>query len=95
MDIIEKEFIGKAIIKGGIHLYKSMDALDVIKRCRQFNRNILGIDSFIVTSNITQPVLEHSIDFSTKGIVGGSWLEAEEFVKTRENSGFLFEIVYE
>lgn len=95
MDLVEKEFNGKAIVRGGIHLFSWRDALDLIKCCHLCQRKILGIDSFRITEHTIQPVLEHSVDFSIKGKSEGNWLEAENFIKERVEEELVFEIVYE
>jgi len=94
MDVIEKEFNNKAIIRGGIYLFNPSDALDVIKKCNELNMKILGIDSFKITERLTQPVLDHSIEFKVSGN-DGNWLDAVKFVQERINEGLVFEIVYE
>jgi hypothetical protein len=93
MDTIEKEFNDKAIIRGGIYLFNSVDDVAVIRRCNELKNRILGIDSFKVTENSTQPILEHSVDFSNNVSDSGNWVEAEQFIQERFNEGFLFEIV--
>jgi hypothetical protein len=95
VDFIEKEFEKVATVRGGISLFKPSDALNLIKRCHNLNRKILGIDSFRITEQTTQPFLEHSIDFSFINASSGNWLEAEKFILEREHEGLVFEVVYE
>lgn len=92
MDLLEKEFGNKAIIRGGIYLYNTSDALEVIARCKELGLRILGIDSFKITSTTTQPILEHSVEFMEKE---GSWADATDFVTKRIDKGFVYEVVYE
>ena len=92
---IEKVFINKAIVRGGIHLFYTEDALKLIKKCREANIKILGIDSFIVSETTTQPLAEYSIDFSTQNSSTENWREAEKFILDKQTKGFLFEIVHE
>ncbi len=95
MDSIESEFKERAVVRGGIHFFKPEDALDVIRMCQEQNKKILGIDAFIIQENKTQPVLEHSIDYSTNGVNQGNWSEATLFIEDRRSYNFMFEIIYE
>lgn len=95
MDIIEREFDKRAIRREGIYLFDSHGALDVIKRCHDLKKRILGIDSFRITENTTQPVLEYSIDFSIRMDAKDIWKEAENFIMNNDNKGLVFEVVYE
>lgn len=104
MSKIEKEFYKKAIIRGGLSFFRPCDALNVIERCHQLNKKILGIDAFIVKGKKYQPVMEQSIDYSDENylkyqkslnIDGGHWAEAKEFIQDRINTEYVFEIVYE
>lgn len=89
------EFIKKGIKRGGVYMFDSKDAFEIINKCKINNVKILGIDSFKLTEQTTQPVLEHSVDFSILEEKFDCWLEAEKFIKERINKGFFFEIVYD
>ena len=91
MDTFEKDFSNKAVIRGGIYLYNFKDAIDLIERCRQFNKRILGIDAFIISETTTQPVSEHSAEFKGQN----NWQHAKEFIQKKKNEGLYFEVVYE
>lgn len=95
MDSIQKEFRDRAIVKAGTYLFGPQDAIEVVKKCSQIERKILGIDAFVVTDNTVQPFMEHSIDYSVGGLQGGNWNEAEQFILERAEMGFVFEVVYE
>lgn len=95
MDLIESEFIERAIVRGNLLFFRAADAINVIERCYETNKRILGIDSFKITENATQPVLEHSIDFSTTKRNDGSWVEAKKFIEDRINEHLVFEITYD
>jgi hypothetical protein len=51
---------------------------------------ILGLDAFIVTSETTQPIMEHSMDFSG---MEDAWEAAKKFLETKMQSDFVFEII--
>ena len=95
MNIIEQEFKTKGILRGNAYRYQLEDAIAIINRCKELNKRILGIDSFIITEKVTQPFLEHSIDFKIASDNDNIWDEAISFVKSKGNMGFVFEIVYE
>lgn len=99
---MEQSIISKAIIRANTHYYRYDDAIELINICQQNNRSILGIDSFIVTETRTQPFMEHSVDFTSSSPAIHSMIAnpedsydlAREFLKTKQNYGFVFEIVY-
>lgn len=92
MDLIEKEFGCKAVIRGRLYFYRPDDAIAVIEKCKQYNMRVLGIDAFICTNDTTQPVSEHSVDYSW---TPDSWPKAAEFIRKRADLGLVFEIVYD
>jgi hypothetical protein len=111
LDEIGIEFFNRAIISGGELAYCAEDSLDVIERCRQLGKKIIGIDAFILTRNVTQPqdyadyseYMHYLFDPSQRtrrDIVVkpddlGHWEEAKQFVKERASKGWVFEIDYE
>ena len=95
---IEAEFRSKAIIRGGLLLFRPADAVDLIRKCSEEKLGILGLDGFLITGNSTQPLMEHSVDFSSKSRTissQGYWQAAEEFLCQKQSSGLLFEVVIE
>jgi hypothetical protein len=95
VDVIIEKFSNKAIERGGIYFFNAADAMNVIKGCRELGSKILGIDAFQLTENMTQPVLEHSIDFTLNGMSGkGNWSEASDFISERLTHGLMFEIIF-
>ncbi len=95
MNLVEAEFLKRATIRGGVHMYNASDAIDVISVCEQHGWQILGIDSFIVTEKLTRPLMEHTLDCSITKNENGYWYEAKQFVRERADFGYYFEIVYE
>ena len=87
---METSIISKAIIRSGIHFYAYEDAQELINICEKSALPILGIDSLIVTTDITQPLIEHSIDFSGSQ---NSHDDARAFLDSRKYCGFVFEVV--
>jgi hypothetical protein len=99
MNLLEKELANIALKRGGIFFLTGNNAVYFIEKCRENKRKILGIDSFIITENITQPVLEESIDYtcSVYKTIGDPniWDTAISFIKARLNKEYMFEVVYE
>ncbi|WP_346353354.1 hypothetical protein [Azotosporobacter soli] len=95
MDLAEAKFLKKAIIRGGVHMYKASDAVEIISMCEQNRWAILGIDSFIVTKYQTRPLMNHTLDCSIARNENGYWYEAKQFVNDRVNRGYYFEIIYD
>lgn len=92
MDLIEKEFSSRAIIRGGIYLFQQSDAIDVVNKCKEQQYNILGVDSFEIIGNSILPkeILDCSINAKE-----GNWSEAIRFILEPINQGLVFEIVYD
>ncbi len=88
---IEEKIISNAIIRGGIHYYIYEDAFRLIELCEVNKIQVLGIDSFTISSNQTVPHMEHSIDLSNDP---DAYNKAKAFLKSKELFDFLFEIVY-
>ncbi len=94
MNKVEMQFADKALRRGGMLLFRKMDALNFVQACKKQGVDILGIDSFIITDTTTQPSLEHSVDFSDgrfKPLVSISD-EATSFL-LKQDDHFYFEIV--
>src|SRR2546422_11581630 len=93
---LESEFAMKGTLRGGLLLLPPTDAIDLINRSRQEGVPVLGIDGFRITAATTQPVMEHSVDFSMEEDSDRTvdvWDEAELFVRKRQHQGLVFEIV--
>ena len=103
MNSIQRAFCDKGIFRGGLLFLKGPDALEMVRRCRELQMQVLGVDGFLLTDKTTQPLMEHSIDVSRGGraTVGGqqivtptdSWKLAEEFIRERLEMDLFFEVV--
>ena len=74
-------------------------AIGLIRRCKESGLRVLGIDGFRLTENTTQPLMEHSIDYSIAEPFGverddviANCHAAEEFIKAKLDLGLYFEI---
>ncbi len=92
---IKDRFQNVAVNRNGITLYRKTDALRVIDECERENIVILGIDSFFISDNYTQPSLDNSVDFTSLNICqGGLYSKARRFLNSQSNK-LHFEIVYD
>jgi hypothetical protein len=63
---METEFHDKAIIQGKIFMYSPQSAITVVKRCRELNKFIYGLDAFkLWERSRIQPLMEYSIDYTS------------------------------
>lgn len=96
---LDAEFHDRAVIRPGLRLFRPDDAIDVIRRCHDVGIRVLGIDAFVdLPGEVVQPVLDHSIDFSSvrhRSLLPDSWRHAEAFVRERRATPFLFEVIVE
>ncbi|MEM8949566.1 MAG: hypothetical protein AAGA21_00730 [Pseudomonadota bacterium] len=93
MTDIEQEFRAKGEQRGGVLLLTPADAVAMIRRCREENIRVLGLDAFIVNEKTIQPVMAESIDYGDRDDVDDRWSHAEAFVKARDGKGLSFEVV--
>jgi hypothetical protein len=110
-DEILKEFKDKAVIDRNEILFHEQDTIQLIQRCREQNKKILGIETFILDPPYIQPM--DFYDYTSlyyanfdpeqyfqkyhikKYTDSGRWADAIQFVKDRIGRGWLFEIDYE
>jgi hypothetical protein len=110
-DEILRDFKDKAVKYRNETLFREEDAIQLIYKCQQLNKKILGIETFILTPPSIQPMdyvdytARYYKDFEPeqyfqkyhikKYTDTGHWAEAIQFVKDRIGRGWLFEINYE
>jgi hypothetical protein len=91
---LEDEFRPRATIRGGILMFPADDAIALIQEAHKRRIRILGIDTFQLTANTTQPLLDHMLDLSTRGFYAeDDWDQSVDFIKRRAAHGFHFEVV--
>jgi len=99
MKTLDEDLKDKIIIRGGLKLLYADDAIKFIKKCKSQNIMILGFDTFrIIEGDLTQPLLEYSIDYSSSSSnVSKSdvWDNACRYIETIKDKNFLFEIILE
>lgn len=93
MTDIEQEFRAKGEQRGGVLLLNPADAIDMVRRCREENVRILGLDAFILKEKTVQPVMAESIDYGDQVEIDDRWSHAEAFLNARDGKGLHFEVV--
>ncbi len=96
MTRVQDEFRTVGVTRGGLLMLRPADAIQMVRRCRELDIEVLGIDGFFLTATTTQPTMENSIDLSgsrkpTSNAEG--WETAEAFIAQRSTSDLFFEIV--
>jgi hypothetical protein len=92
LNSIEFFFKNKVINRNGIFLYSKEHSIEFVKKSKELNVKLLGIDGFYLTEITIQPSMRDSIDFSKN--LGFEIHElALSFLEERSNNLF-FEIVY-
>ena len=106
-----REFENKAIKDRNEILFREKDAIQLIQKCHELNKKILGIETFILDPPYIQPMDYFDYTSSAydtfdpeqyyqkyhvkKYTDSGRWADAIQFVKDRIGRGWLFEIDYE
>jgi hypothetical protein len=93
MEPIEQEFLSNGVLRDGLLLLSSKDALAMVRRCRELGIKVLGIDGFRLTEQTIQPVMEESIDTSKACNKLDTWIRAEAFLIAHVNTDLFFEVV--
>lgn len=94
MTKIEDEFREVGVIRGMTLMLKPSDAVAFVRRCREQQVKVLGLDAFHLTDATTQPDMGESVDLSLPEFRSQDcWALAEEFLSQRLESGLYFEVV--
>ncbi len=96
MITVEEEFRHKGVIRGGELMLRPLDAIDFVRRCRDRDIEVLGVDGFHLTPTTIQPDLNQSIDLSRledwRSDVT-SWDRAEAFLAQRVASDLFYKVI--
>lgn len=82
-------FHSLALKRGGLWFFELSDAIKIVEALKAENVKILGLDAFIVTEEVTRPIMEDSMEFSA---VSDTWKSAREFLNSKIGSNLMFEI---
>ena len=89
---IELAFRGRGVVRGGILFLCANDAVALTEAARQTGVRVLGIDAFRLSDDVTEPLMQHSVDFSSESQKPDLWTKASEFIR-RQPTDLFFEVV--
>jgi hypothetical protein len=87
---IEREFRRFAVIRGNLHFFNHEIALKIIDRSEELGVKVLGVDSFYLSMETTQPTTEHSIDLSN--VQEGTHDLARKLIESTRGKPLFFEV---
>lgn len=89
-------FFTRGIVRGGILMLTSADALALVDEAEKRGVGILGIDAFYITDKSTTPTMEFSIVLTdNNGAVRCSHLLAKQHLARVRHENLWFEVVTE
>lgn len=89
----EEVLLDRAVIRGGLHLYRCCDAMMLVSLCNENNIQVLGIDAFFISNGKTHPKMGNSIDLSFYNLIEANNI-AYRFLEKQAGLDLLFEIIY-
>lgn len=89
---IEVAFRERGVVRGGILFLPADDAVALTEAARQTGVRVLGVDAFRLSGDVTQPLMEHSVDFSSESGETDLWTKASDFIR-RQPTDLFFEVV--
>jgi hypothetical protein len=92
METLQTRFESRGVKRGGLLLFRAPDALAFIAEARAERVPVLGIETFILTEESTQPQMDHILDLSDADKTCDTWSEAQAFVSERASSDYAFEV---
>jgi len=90
MSKIIDQYFNKASMSGKVPFFEPEIAIQIIRECKKENIRILGLDAVRMINSMTQPFMEHSVDYSDKK---EAWDDAIAYIQSRTDLGLLFEVV--
>ena len=88
---IQKEFLRRGVLRGGVFVLLPDDAIELVRRCKEVGIEILGADAFRITDKNTQPDMAN--DLRTPVPRETCWSLATAHLEKYIGSGFFFEVV--
>ncbi len=89
---VASAFQERGVVRGGILFLRAGDAVALTEAARQRGVRVLGIDAFRLGADVTQPLMEHSVDFSSESRGTDLWTRASDFIR-RQPTDLFFEVV--
>ncbi len=94
MALIEDEYRALSVVPGRMIILSPEHAIALVRRCREKQVKVLGIDGFHITPDAIQPDMGENIDLSRQEYrKHDCWAFAESFLNARLDSGLFFEVV--
>ena len=90
---LEERFRNVALIRGGVFLLSTADALRFVNACQRAGVRISGIEGFRVDGERIQPLQEHSVDYHQSQ--EGNHEDGAAFLISRHGEELWFEVVTE
>lgn len=88
---LEEQFKHVAVIRGGIFLLHTEDAIRFVEACRDTGTRISGLEGFKVEGDRIQPLQDHSVDYC--GSDHKNHETSLAFLRLREGKDIWFEVV--
>ena len=88
---IELAFRERGVVRGGILFLRADDAVGLTEAARQRGIRVLGVDAFRLSDDATQPLMQHSVDFSPESRESDLWTKASDFIR-RQPTDLFFEV---
>lgn len=85
-------FASRGKKRGGLLLFPASEAVAFIDQARLERQPVLGIETFRLTDQTTQPQMDHILDLSDAGETCDTWSRAREFVSERADRDYFFEV---
>ncbi len=73
---IESASQARGIVRGSILFLRASDAIALTEAARENGARVLGVDGFRLADDTTQPLMEHSVDFSSERRGADLWTRA-------------------
>jgi hypothetical protein len=82
----------RGVVRGGILFLRADDAVGLTDAARQKGIRVLGVDAFRLSDDATEPLMQHSVDFSSESRESDLWTKASDFIRSQPTDRF-FEVV--
>ena len=94
---IEEAFRPRGVSRGGLLMLRPLDAVAMVRQAKEQGVRVLGAEAFCLFDHGTQPMLEHSVDFSSSSVPWSQdpWNRAVVHLERYLSCDCYFEVVLE
>ena len=92
MHDFEHSFLACATRRSGLTLFRASDARALVDAARAQGVPVLGVETFLLTPEATQPQVDHILDLSGANEQCDTWTEAQRFITDRGAGDYFFEV---